>query len=113
MLRYQDIIDPPITIGEFKQIGATIYTDSTKATIETTLANGIVQWRLQGGSGDVVTKTSADGGIEINDDGTIVITIIGWETVGLAPGEYTHIAEFVIGGYKRGLFRGIAILEEA
>jgi hypothetical protein len=114
MIRHQDIIDPPITIGELKQIAGTIWTDDTKTTIEPDLEDGIVQWRLRGSSGDVVTKSSADGAITINGaDGTIVITVVEDDTTGLSPGEYTHIAEFIIGGHKRGLFKGIAILEEA
>jgi hypothetical protein len=113
MLQDQDIIDPPITAGDYYRIQAAIYTDSTKTELESTLAEGVIGWRLMGARGDLITKTTAPGSITVDypQQGYITIDLWETETAGLSTGEYTHLAEFTIDGHKRGLFKGIAKVE--
>ena len=102
-----------ITAGEYTQIVAPVYTDSTDTTVETDLATGLVEWRLIGVKGTaIITKSTADG-IAVNTptSGYIVIEILEEDTVSLTSGDYYHIAEFTINGTKLGVFDGIASID--
>ena len=114
MMHYQDIVDPPVVAGEYTRIVAVIYTDDTKTAVDETLADGVVTWRLQGGLGDLVTKTSdPSNGITLDDPdlGSVTIELLEGDTEGLSSGEYTHIAEITVSAHKRGLFEGIFKIE--
>ena len=111
----QDMITQPITIGEYVEIVAPVYTDNTDLHLETALASGVVEWHLIGVSGsEIISKTTAgSGGITVNSpsSGSITIEIHEEDTTGLSKGDYYHIAEFTISGHTRGLFDGIARLK--
>ena len=103
-----------ITAGEYTQIVAPIYTDNTNTTLESDLATGLVVWTLKGVKGvALITKATATG-ITVNAPtaGNITIEIMGANTSGLTSGDYYHIAEFTpLGGQKRGVFDGIATID--
>ena len=104
-----------ITAGEYTQIEAPIYTDNTDATVEQDLATGLVQWTLKGVGGvALISRSTADGSIIADSPakGSITINILGTNTSGLTSGDYYHIAEFTPnGGQKRGVFDGIATID--
>ena len=62
MKRHQDIIDPPITVGEYMEIVAPVYTDNTDTTLDTNIESYVIEWRLLGTDGALITKSTADGG---------------------------------------------------
>ena len=103
-----------ITAGEYTQIVAPIYTDNTNTTLESDLATGLVVWTLKGVQGvALITKATATG-ITVNAPtaGNITIEILGADTSGLTSGDYYHICEFTPnGGQKRGVFDGIATID--
>ena len=103
-----------ITAGEYTQIVAPIYTDNTNTTLESDLATGLVQWTLKGVKGIALITKATGSGITVNAPtaGNITIEILGADTSGLTSGDYYHIAEFTPnGGQKRGVFDGIATID--
>ena len=110
MIHDQNITErKPLTAGRYARITVQVYTDDTKTALDTTLADGFIEWHLAGGRGNVVSKTSdANGGLTVDDptEGSITIELLDIDTLGLATGEYTHIADFTVSGHKRGLFDG-------
>ena len=103
-----------ITAGDYTQIVAPVYTNSTETTVEQDLATGLVEWHLKGVKGvDLISKSTTAGNIVVNvpTKGDIVIEILEEDTSGLVSGDYYHIAEFTIGGTKLGLFDGIASID--
>ena len=103
-----------ITAGEYTQIVAPIYTDNTNTTLESDLATGLVQWTLKGVKGVALITKSTGSGITVNAPtaGNITIEILGADTTALTSGDYYHIAEFTPnGGQKRGVFDGIATID--
>ena len=109
MLQHQDLLDKDsIIIGTYKRIVVTVYTDDNKTEVDQNLAGNPIVWNLQGAMGNMITKTSDDGGISVDDPdvGDIAIEILEDDSVGLSPGYYTHIAELTSSGRKRPLFDG-------
>ena len=115
MKRHQDIIDPPITVGEYLEIKAPVYIDNTDTTLDTHLATYAIQWRLLGANGALITKSTTDGGITVNVEtgppvvAAITIILTGTEAPGIINGCYKHIAEATDeNGNVHGLFEGSA-----
>lgn len=109
MKRHQDIIDPPITVGEYTQITAPVYTDNNNTILDPNLATYSITWRLLGVKEiTLITRTSTNGEITVNTPtGWVTIILNGPESVGITNGYYKHIAEAVdAAGNNRGLFEG-------
>ena len=103
-----------ITAGDYSQIVAPVYTNSTLTTVESDLATGVVVWRLIGVKGAVlITKSTTAGTIAVNTPhtGYIVVEILETDTTTLTSGDYYHIAEFTVGGTKLGIFDGICTID--
>ena len=66
-----------ITAGDYTQIVAPVYTDSTNTTLESDLASGVVEWRLKGVKGINLISKSTTNGITVNtpESGYIVVEI--------------------------------------
>ena len=117
MKRYQNIgltknpDDDPITVGEYTQITAPVYTDNNNTILDPNLATYSITWRLLGVRDiALITRTTANGGITVNNPtGWVTVIINGPESVGITNGIYKHIAEAVDAeGNNRGLFEGKA-----
>ena len=102
-----------ITAGDYTQIVAPVYTDSTNTTVESDLHTGLVEWHMKGLKGINLISKSTVNGITVNtpESGYIVVEIIEEDTAGLTSGDYYHIAEFTINGTKLGLFDGVMSID--
>jgi hypothetical protein len=108
----QDIIDPPITAGDYVQIIVPVYADKEETTLETDLASGVVEWHLRSTKDvDSISKTTGviNGGITVDtpEVGHVVVELLEDDTADIRSGDYYHIAEFTLNSVKKGLFDGI------